>query len=337
MIFAEKVMTLRKKKGWSQEELAEKLGISRQSVSKWESAASIPEIDKIIALSGLFGVSTDYLLKDELETEEAKENTVVYEEEDAKSVSLEEAGAFIGLKKKLALPTAAGTAVCVLSPVPLIVLSGLAEMKQSVLGEDMAGGFGVAILLLMAAAGVAVLVSGSMKLSRYEYLEKESLTLQYGVKGMAEKGREEFSGTHGIAVTAGTVLCILGVLPMMIAAAFSAPDMVYIYCTALLLGLLAAAVFLFVWAGTVQESYDMLLQQGEYTAEEKQVKKRTAFFPGAYWCLTVAVFLAAGFYRNEWRYTAYIWPVAALLFVVLWTVVRAVVRAGLSRHRKAGN
>ena len=69
MILADKVMTLRKKNGWSQEELAEKLNISRQSVSKWESGASIPDIDKIIALSGLFGVSTDYLLKDNLEKE----------------------------------------------------------------------------------------------------------------------------------------------------------------------------------------------------------------------------------------------------------------------------
>ena len=73
MILAEKVMTLRKKKGWSQEELAEKLNISRQSVSKWESGASIPDIDKIILISGLFGVSTDYLLKDEMETEEISE------------------------------------------------------------------------------------------------------------------------------------------------------------------------------------------------------------------------------------------------------------------------
>ena len=48
MMLSEKIMTLRKKKGWSQEELAEKLDISRQSVSKWESASSLPDIDKII-------------------------------------------------------------------------------------------------------------------------------------------------------------------------------------------------------------------------------------------------------------------------------------------------
>ena len=93
MILADKVMALRKKNGWSQEELAEKLNISRQSVSKWESGASIPDIDKIIALSGLFGVSTDYLLKDNLEKELPSETDDVYEVEKERAVSLEEAAA----------------------------------------------------------------------------------------------------------------------------------------------------------------------------------------------------------------------------------------------------
>ena len=81
MILAEKVMALRKKNGWSQEELAEKLNISRQSVSKWESGASIPDIDKIIAMSSLFGVSTDYLL--ELDQREYLEITGLTDEQTA--------------------------------------------------------------------------------------------------------------------------------------------------------------------------------------------------------------------------------------------------------------
>ena len=67
MILADKIIDLRKKQGWSQEQLAEQLGVSRQSVSKWESAMSVPDMDKIVKLSNIFGVSTDYLLKDEIE------------------------------------------------------------------------------------------------------------------------------------------------------------------------------------------------------------------------------------------------------------------------------
>lgn len=63
MTFSDKLIALRKKAGWSQEELAERLNVSRQSVSKWESAQSMPDIDKILQLSSLFSVTTDCLLK----------------------------------------------------------------------------------------------------------------------------------------------------------------------------------------------------------------------------------------------------------------------------------
>ena len=67
MIFADKLIRLRKQAGLSQEELASELNISRQSVSKWEQAQSISDLDKIIQLSTFFNVSTDYLIKDEIE------------------------------------------------------------------------------------------------------------------------------------------------------------------------------------------------------------------------------------------------------------------------------
>ena len=68
MILADKIIELRKKAGWSQEELAAQLGVTRQSVSKWEGAQSVPDMEKVVQMSRLFGVTTDYLLKDEIET-----------------------------------------------------------------------------------------------------------------------------------------------------------------------------------------------------------------------------------------------------------------------------
>ena len=70
MILADKIIKLRKKNAWSQEELAEKINVSRQAVSKWEGAQSIPDLEKVLQLANLFGVTTDYLLKDEIEDEE---------------------------------------------------------------------------------------------------------------------------------------------------------------------------------------------------------------------------------------------------------------------------
>ena len=59
MILADKIIVLRKKAGWSQEELAQQLGVTRQSVSKWEGAQSIPDLDKILQISRIFANNTD--------------------------------------------------------------------------------------------------------------------------------------------------------------------------------------------------------------------------------------------------------------------------------------
>lgn len=325
MMLSEKIMTLRKKKGWSQEELAEKLEISRQSVSKWESAASVPDIDRIIQLSRLFGVTTDWLLKDE-ETEAAIPEGEEYEEVDTKVVSMEEADRFVALSRKLALPRAVATALCVLSPILLLVLGGQSEFGVIGITEDMAGGLGVTVLLVMVALGVAVFVFTEMQMEKYAYMEKEKLTTQYGVKGFAQKKKEAFSGTYNLCITVGTVLCILGVVPLMMAAAFSASDLVLIYALCALLATVAVAAFLFVWAGGIRGSYDKLLQEGDYTLEHKIIARRTAFLPGVYWCLVTAVFLACGLGGMAWKSAAIIWPVAAVLFVVILEIVKALAR-----------
>mgnify|MGYP002412237337 CR=1 FL=1 len=72
MILADKIIQLRKQFGWSQENLADALNVSRQSVSKWESGNSIPDLTKILKMAEIFGVSTDYLLKDEIEKPDAQ-------------------------------------------------------------------------------------------------------------------------------------------------------------------------------------------------------------------------------------------------------------------------
>lgn len=80
MSFAEKLMELRKQKGWSQEELGDKLGVTRQTVSKWELGATTPEMEKLAAISELFGITTDELIKGcTSQGESPAEQTVVTE------------------------------------------------------------------------------------------------------------------------------------------------------------------------------------------------------------------------------------------------------------------
>lgn len=322
MILAEKIMNLRKKNGWSQEDLAEKLNISRQSVSKWESGTSIPDIDKILSLSALFGVSTDYLLRDELEEEQASAEEDVYEPSEKRSISLEEATEYMKQVAEYAKKFAWTVLAFVSSPIPLILLVGLQEYSGLPISEDAAGGLGTVIVLFIVAVNVAVLISNSMKLEKYKYLSTESLSLQYGVRGIVAKKKEDFAQTWRRCITLGTVLCILGVVPIILAAAFSGGDMLFICCTAVLLGFVAVGAFLFTWSGTIEESYDKLLEEGDYTPEKKKADKKTGFFTGCFWFLAAAIYLGLSFYYNSWKISWVVWPIAALLFVVISSVIR---------------
>lgn len=70
MTFGEKLQKLRKEKGWTQEQLAAQISISRQALSKWELGTAIPDTENVVQISKLFQVSTDYLLNDEYESDE---------------------------------------------------------------------------------------------------------------------------------------------------------------------------------------------------------------------------------------------------------------------------
>ena len=189
MIFADKLIQLRKKSGWSQEELAEQMGVSRQAVSKWEGAQSVPELEKILQLSKLFGVSTDYLLKDELEQDAAALVPV----EDApdgrkiRRVSLEEAQSFLSLKQNTAGKIAFSVFLCVLSPVPLMLLGAVSSQYPGRMPENAAGGIGMIVLLLMVLTAVAIFIATGSKTSAFAYLEKEDIETEYGVTGLVKE------------------------------------------------------------------------------------------------------------------------------------------------------
>ena len=164
MILAEKIMEERKKNGWSQEELAEKLSVSRQAVSKWESAQSIPDLQRVIQLSEIFGVSTDYLLKDECETPQPIEGVEPSDKDfPLKKVSVEDANDFMEVRKKNAPKIAAAVASCIVSPSVLIFLAGLSEAQIGNISEGVAASVGLVCLLGFVAAAVFTFISCGMQ------------------------------------------------------------------------------------------------------------------------------------------------------------------------------
>lgn len=311
MILADKIIEERKKNGWSQEELANKLGVSRQAVSKWESSGSIPDLQRILQMSELFGVTTDYLLKDEIEEEPLNK----YVETKTIKVSMEEANQYLDMKSRGSRIVGNATSLCILSPVPLIVLGTMTEDHTLV-------GFGLVFLLMLVAIAVYLFVNYGLHESHMQHLEKESFETEYGVSGMVREKREQYEPTFTRNIAIGVVLCILSIIPTIMAGVMEVEDYMSGISVGLLLIIVSIGVNILIRAGMIKSSYDTLLQEGEYTIEEKHLKKKTDAFSGAYWCLIVAIYLGWSFWTNNWKFTWIIWPVAGVLYAAVLGMVK---------------
>lgn len=322
MILADKIAELRKKNGWSQEELAGQLGVSRQSVSKWESASSIPDLDKILKMSEIFGVSTDYLLKDSNEPEEVSLSQAAPDavsnsdnDSDIRTVSLEEANTFMDIVQDMAAKVAAGVSICILSPILLILLGGLSDQEGGcIIPEALVPSAGLTVLLVMVAGAVALFIWYGRKTERFEYLEKEPIELAYGVTGLVEKRKKGYEPSHGISLVIGVGLCILSAVPLFVLGALDENGMLAIYGVVLCLIIVSAGVFFLVRTCMIFGSFQKLLEEGDYSRARKTAEKRNEVISTVYWCVVTAVYLGWSFYTMEWHRTWIIWPCAAVLF-----------------------
>ena len=327
MILADKIINLRKKMLWSQEELADKLDVSRQSVSKWESSQSIPDMDKILKMSRLFGVSTDYLLKDELgETDEAPQ----VQEDDSpalRHVSMEQASKYMEIRAESAPKLALSTMLCVLAPMCLLFFIALSLSGWVNITENAATGIGLSFMIILIALGVIGFIKAGSAASGYEFLETEAFETEYGVSGAVKKRKEEYREQYTRTNTISTVLCILSIVPIFLSICFNAADFVYVFDVCFILLMVALASYGFVYASTIMGSYNKLLEEGEFTRKEKSKSPIVASFSTIYWLTATAIFLffqlaLPGRWENAWV----IWPIAGVLYAVFRIIVMSIRR-----------
>ena len=334
MIFADKIIELRKKAGWSQEELAVQLGVTRQSVSKWEGAQSVPDLEKIVQMSHLFGVTTDYLLKDEIETIEQPgarvqaDDAAVQTEtqtEVLRRVSMEEAAHYLELRLAAAPKMAIATFLCVISPICLILLAGLSEVPRFGISENMAAGIGLCVLFLLVAGAAPTFISCASKAKEFEFLETEPFETAYGVVGMVKARKEAFKDRYTQLNIIGTVLCILAVVPLFIAICFSCSDLTYITAVCLLLFLVALGCLAFVYGGTYQNAMEKLLEEGDYTRKNKKAAGTISKISTIYWLCVTAIFLLYTFGpmgNGQPQYSWFIWAIAGVLYGAVIAAVK---------------
>ena len=339
MILADKITELRKKRGWSQKELAEKVDVTRQSVSKWESAQSTPDLDKILKLAEIFEVTTDELLKAEQRFEEEKPpekneknekkkicEKITHNAEERK-VTAEEAQEFLEFKEKTAPKIAMGVSLCVLSPVLLILMAGAAEYRVINASEDRVAMLGVVILLAIVAAAVSIFfIPYGIASSKYEYIEKEPLRLNPELTETLNRQRDDYRSAFSRSIAIGVLISVLSVLPMFVAGFIFDPEdgFHFVVSAGILLVMISIAANIFVRAGIKWESYQKLLEEGDYTRAQKD--KVLEAISSVYWLSVTAIYLIYSFINFNWHISWVIWPVAGVIFAIINVVYSAVKR-----------
>ena len=271
-MLSEKIAGLRRREGWSQEELAERLGVSRQSVSKWESGAAQPDVERVLALSDVFGVSTDYLLRDgveetgvELPAPEVIRASRTEEKGPAglRLVTMAEVSRYLENRRQCAPLIALGVGMCAACPAPLMALLGLyGPACWPWMGKRMAVALGVGLLLVIIAAAVGLFISIGFRMKRYTYLERDSYAMPDAVKASVEDERRLYQPQHRQAVGEGVGLCLLSAMPVSVAGILGSHLLVMLGVSALLV-MIAMGVYILVRDGVILNSTSRLLRRAE--------------------------------------------------------------------------
>lgn len=375
MLLSEKIMSLRKRNGWSQEELAQQLGVSRQSVSKWESMTSMPDIQKIMAMSELFGVSTDYLLKDELEELPATAIAVDYAASSGQvdssdpaaastvgsttdspdgstagdssgdavstsktvapklSVSLDTATEYLDAIARTSRPTAGAITLFILGPALLVSLATYSEdalyFDPMRISPDAMGIAGICIMMLFIAAGVGLLILQDMKLAKFKQLKEASLELQYGVEAAVRRRAESTESLRYMQQAAGVCLTILSAIPFLIASYYGT-GLIFALGFFVAAILVSLGVYLLVYSGIIRDGYRVLLQEGDFSHDEKSNKRDSKSaalkyrpIARAYFGTITLLYVGYSFITKDWKSSWIIWPVSALLYHIIISILNA--------------
>ena len=327
MILADKIIRLRKKNGWSQEELASKMNVSRQAVSKWESAQTIPDLEKILQLGTLFGVTTDYLLKDEIEDEEfaddASEHTV-------KRITIDEANSYLEQRKRSSWQIAIATFLCIISPITLLILGAATEIPSLGVSETVMGIVGLIVLFAFVLTAVPIYIYCGFKNEPYAFLDKNvPFELEYGVKGIVTERKSQFRDLYVKWNIIATCICIFSPLPLIVSA-FNENAMLCVIMLAVMMILAGIGVSTFIVIGVQWASMQKLLKEGEYTDKEKTRSGLREVVGFAYWGVLTVIYLAWSNLTNDWHISWIVFAAGGVLFPVAMHICNLIA----DKHKK---
>ena len=267
MNLADKIIVERKKKGWSQEDLAEMLDVSRQSVSKWEGDLSTPEVEKIVKMSELFGVTTDYLLNNNAEST-ANNEPINGGEKPARIISVDEAEEFIGVRGDALKKIGLGQAICLTSPIIPLLCIGASYYKILNLPMGAAVAIAVLFILIHISIAIAIFIKQGFRLEKFKHFFKEKYELAYGVEEMINEKLENHKKRMVTAIITAIIvaiaiiglICIFGAMQYSFGALVGTKEFGVICLVSLVLVMVSIITYLAVGVGGGYISYRAFLK-----------------------------------------------------------------------------
>jgi len=314
MILADKIIKLRKQFGWSQEELAEKMNVSRQSVSKWESTNSIPDLNRIIVLAEIFDVSTDFLLKDEIEAFDSPSESI---ESGIVQVTLEQALKYVESKIEVSALITKGVVLCVCSVVPLFFFLAMAEASRLSLTGDSAAAIGVVSILIMVSVGISFFIKTNQYKGDIAVIETEAFELAYGVHSVFTEKLQNFRATYNLRLSVGIFMFIISFVPLMFVGIFSGGTDIILMMLIVLILIIAAGIYIIAPASAKYDAYNNILEDNSIETEKSRRTKRAEKLAAFYWPLLTAIYLGWSLWTMDWGVTWIVWPVGAVFFAAL--------------------
>jgi len=258
MNIATAIVKQRKKFGWSQEELASQLDVSRQSVSKWESGQSIPDLDKIARLADLFDVSTDYLIRGG-----ATSDTVATHAANKTTVNLVEASNYIDAKYQSSKIAMKGVALSICSPMPLIML--LAGVRGGVLelSQTTAVAIGIVSILALVASAISFFVRSSQMESDMRDLSTIEFSISPTTRAAMQTQQQAFASIYTKQISLGVMLFILSAAPLLLVAILLGEVALVVFAMSLIFPICAAVVALVAPASAKRDAIELVLKEGD--------------------------------------------------------------------------
>lgn len=235
-------------------------------------------------------------------------------------ISREEAENYMTTTRNALRFIALGVMLCIYCPIPLLVagnVGGATDVTTVC--------FGLLPMFLFITVAVGIFIYNGMKLEKFEFMKKEPLQLDNSFVRVISERKEATSGKFVAMIISGVVMCILAVIQLIVLSVlFENDDLIMAISVSALLGLVGVAVFCFITAGAERECYQVLLQEEDFSVENKKGRKLIDKISGVYWMAVTVIYLAWSFVSMDWRVTWIVWPIAGVLFGLIATICNAV-------------